>query len=534
MSLIDRAKSAYGAFVSSGRKVDAVRLKAPPAAPVGPVGNRVADVVASVNVPPAARHRPRRRRVAPLPVDRSRWLRADIEAAEHQANSGDLRRAAQIAQWVKEDLVCGGLMLTRCSVPRLPREWRGDDEARVWLQGEGSVPGCFDRIHPPGELEEMAIDHLDLGAGVAIYVQPEGQPYPRLTRLDNQFLRYLPSEDRWQYQGWGQVYDVTPGDGVWVLHTNGLVDPWRRGIWSALGYDQVSEDGAGLARDGFIWKFGTPFVVAKAPTGAAEEQKASFWEGTLNFVMGFAGVTPGYDIELIQPEATGREVFTDAEARVERRAMIRIAGQVVTVTGGVGFANAEIFATIASHLVARTGQDLATCLNEQCLPSVLEWSERAGHLSPSCGRSLLLAYDTMPPQARQAEANAMKAAAEAVTALEAAGFAVDRSEMQARFRLPGKPLEVRLPAVPVPQLPEPATPNDAKADADAGPPPIDYAADLARSMNEHVPPVEQCRHGFKNSCPRCGIRREDVLVPGADGQPHGWRVQWRPIAGGAS
>jgi hypothetical protein len=428
MSVWERARAAYSAFMGPAK--DAVRLKAPPAAPVGP-----APAVTRARAMVEQRGPRKRRRVAPLPVDRTRWLRADIEAAEHQANTGQLQRAAQIAQWVKEDLFVGGLMGTRCSVPRLPREWRGDEEARVWLQGEGARPGCFDRIFPPGELEEMAIDHLDLGVSVSMFVHPECAEFPVLVDLDNQYMRYLPGEDRWQYQGWGKVYDIEPGNGVWVVHQNGLVDPWRRGLWSSLGYDQVSEDGAGLARDGYIWKFGNPFVMAVSPTGASEDQKARFWTGMLDFVMGFAGVTPGYDAKLIEAKGEGNKVFGDAESKTERRAMIAIAGQLVTTTGGVGFANAEIFETIASHLVTRTAQDLCSTMNEQALPHVLRWAVQAGLLTPR-DYDLLLAYDTTPPQARKAEAEALTAVAQAFTAMKEAGFNPDRREFQARFRLP--------------------------------------------------------------------------------------------------
>lgn len=515
MSLRARLSSAYGAFIGSAPAQNAVRLKAPPSAPIGPTGERTHAKVAGWSTAPR-----KRRRVAPIPQDRQRWLRADIESAEQQANSGQLQRPGQIAQWVKEDLVVGGLMLTRCSVPRLPREWRGDDEAIAWLQGDGPSVGCFDRIHPPVELEELAIDHLDLGVGLGIYVQASDARYPTLVRLDNQYLRYLPGEDRWQYQGWGKVYDVEPGNGVWVMHANGAIDPWRRGIWSSLAYDQVSEDGAGLARDGFIWKYANPLVMAISPTGAADDQKLRFWEGVASFVMGFAGVTPGYDVKLIQPEAKGQQIFKDAEDRAERRAMIRICGQVVTTTGGVGFSNAEIFATIASHLVTRTAQDLCTTLNVHALPHVVRWGAAAGYLSSGAGE-VVLKYDTTPPQARKAEAEAIEAAAKAVVAMRAAGFEPDMREVLTRFRLPVKPIEV---AAHAPVDPSPPQLPSAQPEEQADAPAKSRAAVLAQGMTEHN--LDACHHGFKNSCQWCGIVRTREVVPGVDGAPATWKLGW--------
>jgi hypothetical protein len=577
MSIAARATAAYRAFTGQAP----VTLTAPPPSPIGPTGERTRDRIATTINDPLGRSVGKRRRISPIAIDRVRWLRADVERAEAAANSGQLQWAAQIADWCKADLTIGGLLSTRCSVPRLPRTWRGDPEARRWLQGEGDEPGCFDEIFPPGELEELMIDHLVLGVGVGVFVQPPGQEYPRLVRLDNQFLRYQPGEDRYIYQGYGNTYYITPGDGVWVLHANGYQDPWRRGIWAALGYDQVSEDGAGLNRDAFIAKYGNPFAIATAAQGQSDDQKLKFWGALRQWTMGFAGVTPGHKVELLQPKAEGREVFTDAEARVERRAMYRIAGQLVTQTGGVGFANAEVFAQIASHLVARTGQDGATTLNTQAIPPVRAWAARRGMLAPS-SRRLLLGYDTTPPQAREAEAKAIEAAATSYMKLKEAGFDPNAEEFIARFRLPAatRPLdatpagsapifgyhidggittinEVRatlgLPAVewgdvptgadqtgvaPViaPQPVAEAAPAQSLAAAGpvseelAGP---DYAATIAAQMTEHG--VEQCRHMKdpnvrQNRCRLCGVERADELVPGQDGAPHGWRIVWRAIA----
>lgn len=527
MSLASRAASAYRAFMGSAP----VTLNAPPPAPPGPLGERTRERIATTTNDPLGRSTGKRRRISPIAIDRVRWLRADIERAEHAANSGQLQQAAQIADWCKADLTIGGLFSTRCSVPRLPRTWRGDPEARRWLQGEGDDPGVFDEIFPPGELEETAIDHLDLGLGVSVFVHPPECEYPRLVRLDNQFLVYQPGENRFQYRGYGQTYWVNPGDGVWVLHANGYQDPWRRGIWAPLGYDQCSEDGAGLNRDAFIAKYGNPFAIATAAMGQSEDQKLKFWGALRQWTMGFAGVTPGHKVELLQPKAEGREVFKDAEDRVERRAMFRIAGQIVTQTGGVGFANAEVFAQIASHLVARTGQDLASTLNTQAIPQVLAWAARRRILR-NATRRLLLSYDTTPPQAREAEAKATSAAMAAFSAQwDAAVKAGDPrlrpsvEEYIARYRLPA--FGEQVPEV------QPVSQTQALPQAAEEPPAPDYAATLAASMTEHK--VERCAHGDRmgianqTRCRLCGVERADELVPGQDGAPHGWRIVWRPI-----
>ncbi len=430
-----RIAAAYEAF--RGEPVrDSIRLAAPPSEAPGPAGARTRAAVESVGSLDLDK------RLERIPLDRMRWLRVDVEDAKHRANQGDLFRAAQIAQWVKEDLVDGGLMLTRCSVPRLPREWRGDDEARIWLQGEGRSPGVFDRILPPGEIEELCIDHLDLGVGIGCFIQPAGAKYPRLVRLDNQGLRYIPGQNRWQYQGFGKTYDVTPGDGVWVLNANGYSDPWREGLWIGLGNDLVSAAGSTLARDAFVHRFALPMLLAKYPGGASEPQKLSFFESVAGGIMSVIGVTPGYSVDLVQARAEGAQVFKDSEERQERRAAIAICGTSGIMDGGAGFANGALFQQVKDHLVHRTGQDAASFINDQALPAVLAWAARAGHLSRR-DRELVLAYDTTPPQARESEAKAIEAAMRAFVAqLEAAERAGDpmlrpnAAEYRARFRLP--------------------------------------------------------------------------------------------------
>lgn len=531
MSLRQRLSKAYAALFGQ----EPYALQSNPSRLIGNPGVRT-------------RERLRRRnknRVQPISIDRSRWLRRDIEEAEFEANSGNLRRAAQIGEWVRADLTVGGLLSTRCSVPRLPRVWRGNEQAREWLEGSGKMPGIFDAIFPPAELEELAIDHLVDGVGIGVFIRPKRCKYVKLVRLDPQWLQYRVGENRWVYQGYNRLYDVDPGDGTWILHKNGEVDPWRRGIWAELGRDQCSEDTAGMHRDAFIAKFGNPFVIATATQGESEEQKLSFWKTVLVWTMGFAGVTPGHKVELLQPKAEGREVFTDAENKVERRAMMRIAGQIVTSLGGPGFANAEIFQQIASHLVARTGQDLATTLNEQGIQQVIEMGVEDGWIESN--DPFLLGYDTTPPQARKAEAEAISAAMDAfIKQWEAADKAQDPSlrpsveEYRARFRLPvassmvgnindmlrGMTSEERRALFAQYEVANQNAPLEVSAQPKGDEPTIDHAAKLAEEMTLHQ--MQECEHGCPNRCPRCGVERARGIVL-VEGKPT-WRLAWRPIA----
>ena len=508
VNVFDRASAALDAFIAGPppRNVETMFAEVPR----GPQGQTTRNE-------PTRERAARKRRLSPIMVSRSRWLRADIEKAITSANSGQLREAAQIADWVKDDLVVGGLAATRCSFPRLKRQWQGDDCVRQWFEGDSENPGVFDEFFPPDELEELAVDHLIAGWGVAPFVRYADKRFPQLTRIDNQWTVYQAGQNRYTYQSYGETLKIVPGDGIWVFHGDGQ-DPWHRGIWKGLGFDQVSEDQAGLNRDAFIGKYSNPFVIAKAAQGLADDQKFIGWKALQRWTMGFLGTVGGFDVSLLQPKAEGREIITDAEAKVERRAMMRIAGQIVTSLGGPGFANAEIFAIIASFLVTRSAQSLTRTLNSQAIPRVIEWAQAQGHL-PKGKLQASLTYDTTPPQARKAEAEAIKSAMDAFKSqVEAANAANDPrlmpnvAEYIDRFRLPASPL------VSISQ----AQPTESVA-KEEDPPEPHYSETIAAALNERNDEVCPCDRHEARYCPRCGVARRHVLQNGQ------WAREWQPL-----
>lgn len=511
MSLIDRASAAYSAFVAGPppRDIDTIFS----AVPRGPNGE-------TTQSEPTRERASRKRRLSPIMVSRSRWLRADVERAINAANTGQLRDAAQIADWVKDDLVVGGLAATRCSFPRLKRKWQGDDCVRQWFEGNSETPGVFDEFFPPDELEELAVDHLIAGWGVAPFVIYADKRFPQLTRIDNQWTRYQAGANHYVYQSQGETLKITPGNGVWVFHGDGQ-DPWHRGIWKGLGFDQVSEDQAGLNRDAFIGKYSNPFVIAKAAQGLADEQKFTGWRALQKWTMGFLGTVGGFDVQILQPKAEGREVISDAEAKVERRAMMRIAGQIVTSLGGPGFANAEIFATIASFLVARSADSLTRTLNAQAIPQIIKWAQYHGYLPPG-KLSASLTYDTKPPQALKAEADAIKAAMDAFVAQVAASKAANDPSL-----MPNVPEYIdrfRLSASPTISIPE-SLPTETNAKPEEEPEPT-YSEGIATELNARND--ETCPCGEGRACYRCGVSRKWAV---ANGQ---WARAWMPFRRRAS
>ncbi|MCC6557284.1 MAG: hypothetical protein IT372_30400, partial [Polyangiaceae bacterium] len=111
---------------------------------------------------------PWRWRKAPPPTSVTRWYLADLEKAIHEADQGDLSRAAQLCRALRRDGVLHGVLSTRTGgLVRLPRRFSGDPQAVAALGGHEGKPGIFDEMFPAPELALLAGDGILLGVGVA-------------------------------------------------------------------------------------------------------------------------------------------------------------------------------------------------------------------------------------------------------------------------------------------------------------------------------------------------------------------------------
>lgn len=448
-----------------------------------------------------------------IPHSQTRWLQSHVEAAIVSADSGDISQAARLAASLRRDATFAGLLSTRAGgLTRLPKVFRGSPTVVADLDTRDDV-GLFDRVHPAKELELLDDDGIILGVGVGEYIYFEDCEEPTFVRLDPEFLRYRWTEDRWYYLSVAGALPITPGDGRWVLHTpGGYLNPWRGGLWPSLGRAFVAKEHAYLYRENYSGKLANPARVAYAPSGTTDEQAESFFKRVMAWgVNTVFGLKPGWEVKLVESSGQGYEVFSETIASADREFMIGIAGQIVTVDGGAGFANADIHATIRSDLIQGDAHGLASTLNAQGLRPLIN------RLYGSKARGLI-AWDTRPPVDLAAEANAVTAAATAITAanaaLESYGLRVDAVEMTTRFKIPTFPIEI-----------------SSDRFAHEGVLEDGASAALAEKMTEFG--VARCEHGASNRCRLCGVERVRDFEMGSDGAQT-WRVLWRPIAPAAA
>src|SRR5690606_28617178 len=116
----------------------------------------------------------RKPRLSPNPSVQTRWFQSDIELAIQAASSGDLSLIGQLCRSMSRDGTIQGLLSTRTGgLVRLPKMFRGTDEAIAVLDSKAGCEGLFDKIFPQAELELLLADGIKMKIGVAEFVQDE-------------------------------------------------------------------------------------------------------------------------------------------------------------------------------------------------------------------------------------------------------------------------------------------------------------------------------------------------------------------------
>lgn len=372
--------------------------------------------------------------IQPIPTPHPRWYMADLEVIEMQTERGEMAMAGKLWRSMKRDGWILGLSETLCAgLVSLPKRFRGDQELIQELSAETDSRSIFDEMFPVSELALLAADRKALGIAVAELVPVVGRDYPVLVRLDPEFLWYRWNEGRWYYQSIAGSLPITPGDGRWLLWTAGRMNPWQAGLWKALGRAFITKEHAILHRANYSAKLANPARVAHAAAGATEDLRTGFFAKLaawgLNTVF---ELPPGWEVELLESNGRGWEVFSEEIDGANTEIMIALAGQTVTVDGGSGFSNADIHRVIRADLIERLGAELSYLINTQGIPAWIV--SRYGEAALS--RQVAVSWDVSRPAEMKDEAETFKALGEAVSSLEDAGITPDRKELCSRFGLP--------------------------------------------------------------------------------------------------
>lgn len=387
----------------------------------------------------------------PLPTTVTRWFQADLETAAINADRGVLTTVGRLWRSMQRDGLISGLAETRTAgLVALPRRFRGEEGAVEQLTSQSTTRALFDEMFPPSELALLAADGIAVGVGVGEMVDVAGRDHRVLVRLDPEFLEYRWHEGRWYYRSSAGPVPIQPGDGRWILHIpGGRVAPWVTGKWHSLGRAFIAKEHAMLHRGNFGGKLANPARVAHAPNAATEGQRKGFLSQLIQWgVNTVFELPPGWDVKLVESNGRGWEVFGTDIDTANNEIMIALAGQIVTVTGGAGFANAGIHASIRADLIKKTADDLAHTINTQGIPPWLIVTRGPdGLVDPP-----RVEWDVAPPKDREQEAKSLSEVARAIESLRntlaSSGLALNVQELIDRFGLPvSGPLEQQAPSV---------------------------------------------------------------------------------------
>lgn len=374
------------------------------------------------------------------PITQTRWYLSDLESAEYQADQGMLAKPASLMRSARKDGVLSGVLSTRTGgIVRLPKRFRGNPEVVAALElGHECSRSVFDEMFPAAELALLAADGELLGVGVGELTPVAGRDFPCLVRLDPACLQYVWSENRWYFLSFAGRIPITPGDGRWILHTpGGRQAPWQNGLWRAVGRAYIRKEHASLHKDNYEGKLANPARVAVSPQGATEQQQQGFFQSVMAWgVNTVFGMTPGYDVKLLESNGRGFECFNSTIEAQNQEMIIAVAGQTVTTDGGAGFQNSDIHKSIRADLIKSTADGLAYTINTQGIPAFVLGRFGVDALADSAQ----VEWDVTPPKDRSAEAMSLVTIAQAITqlgvALQPYGRVLDVSAIASRFGIP--------------------------------------------------------------------------------------------------
>lgn len=373
------------------------------------------------------------------PATQVRWYMSDLESARYEADSGDLARAGRLCDAMRADGTVSGVMSSITGgLVRLPKRFRGNPEIVAELErGHDSIRSIFDEMVPPAELEALAADYKLLKVAVGELLPVEGRDYPVLCRLDPQFLRYRWIEGRWYFNSVAGPIPITPGDGRWVLFLGPRLSPWKFGKWMAVGRSFIIKEQAVLTTANWEGKLANPARVGEVPAGATDADAQTYIQRIAQWGLNTVfALRPGWKISLLESKGEGYQSYVKTIDRCDREIMVDLAGQIMTTTGGEGFANSATGLKIQADILQELAEELAFTINTQILPQfiVRRWGLEA------LATPAVMAWDTATAKDQLARANALVAAAAAVKglyeALKQFGVSPDVTELCAEFGVP--------------------------------------------------------------------------------------------------
>lgn len=371
------------------------------------------------------------------------WSLALIRAAEIQADSGNLRQAANLCDWLLTDERIGGTLQTRTqALLGLVPEFEPAGDKRRSNRAVKALDAQEDwwASYPESELEQILTWGLLLGVAPAQHQwkTPEGHggrwlPCPEFWHPQN--LRWDDRARQWLMRvaspgnpdGWREQ-PIVAGDGTWILHTPfGANRPWSRGAWRALARyalikayaiaDWSSHSGKSSVLTSF-----SPKDVSIKPIDRNALAQDIYERGREAVVV----LPAGFDLKLVEATANTKELF-DAQIQMANTAIaiyVRGGNLTTEINQGTG-------SRAASETQERLGDDAKLRFDAQCLTSTIHDQSLMPWAQFNFGDPTLAPWPEYPTEPEEDLAGKVKSELESFNVVEKAeqlGFEVDREE----------------------------------------------------------------------------------------------------------
>jgi phage gp29-like protein len=287
-----------------------------------------------------------------------------------------------------------------------------------------------------------------------------------LRTLPPHFLRRDDHLGKWFYQSKEGELEVKPGDGRWVLLTEGQRG-WMYGLVRRLAMPWVDKNLTIRDWNRYNERHGLPIILAKAPAIADEGDKEQFWEDMENLASEAVAQLPthlddngaAFDLDLLEAKDPSWKSFEARIDRTDRRfTVIFTGGNLSTEVASTGSnrATAEVHEGELPKIATATEKRFSTTLRREAFWPIVALNVAGATFEATPWPKWL----TMPPENAAKQAVGQKAFGDAITAVEASGYDIENvAELGEEHGLKLKKREKEpAPPAPVPAPNPPPTP----------------------------------------------------------------------------
>lgn len=395
---------------------------------------------------------------------RSTWTVSEVRAALQQHADGNFSQSALLADSFGEDDVLPGVLEKRVDAvlgsdfALNPVDAPNKQLSKRIVDQYGPV--WWD-MFPESELAELLSWYCMLGVAVAVLDWERGGSKwtARLRVLHPQFLRFDHFRNVWIYSAKEGELVVTPGDGKWILLTDGQRG-YMRGAVRALAITWIAKQLTIRDWNRYNERHGLPIIKAFAPAIADDEDQEQFWSDVkaiqsetvaqLPTDLGDKGAR--FDLELLEAKDGSWQSFKELLDRCDRRIMVHILGSnlATEVSGAGSLAATKVHRGVEISKATAGGQKLSTEIRQQGLFPIVSYN--------LAGVSTIDVipwprWDTAPPEDDAANATAAETFGKALVQISLAGYQVKNLDALAeRYGLElepkPEPKPLALPAPP--------------------------------------------------------------------------------------